>query len=106
MNVYINHERSTMADESTPLIQVVQIRPATQRYPHRNLRRFCTALLTIVPAIVLFAFILSFFLPDQFDGDSDRLSHYIPWGKPWISSSWPKTQGLDYAELEEILRTT
>jgi N-acetylated-alpha-linked acidic dipeptidase len=106
MNEHINHEGSTMADERTPLIQVVQVRPATQRYPHRNLRRFCTALLTIVPAIVLFALVLSFFLPDQLDDDSDRLSHYLPWGKPWISSSWPKTQGLDYADLEEILRTT
>jgi N-acetylated-alpha-linked acidic dipeptidase len=45
-----------MANERTPLIQVVNIHPPRERYPHRTLRRFCTILLvfTCIAAFTLF----------------------------------------------------
>lgn len=46
-----------MANETTPLIQNVPIAPQTERYPHRTLRKVCTALLAsaciIVPVLLI-----------------------------------------------------
>ncbi|OCL02032.1 Zn-dependent exopeptidase [Glonium stellatum] len=95
-----------MADERTPLIQVIQIRPARPRYPHHNLRRICTIFLAIVPLIVA-TFILCLALPNAFDGDDGAdWSAYLPWSGDHISAAWPQSSGLTYEELQRILSST
>lgn len=96
-----------MADERTPLIQVIQIRPARPRYPHRNLRRICTFVLAIVPLFVVAAFIICLALPNAFNGDDGAdWSIYLPWSGGHISTAWPQSNGLTYEELQRLLSST
>lgn len=102
-------EKSTMADERTPLIQVVQIRPAVPRYPHHRLRRACNLILATVPLLVLAAFLLCLFLPGPLalDGDDGaEWSAYLPWAGAGIHKAWPQTAGVTYEELQDILLST
>ncbi|KAF2755506.1 protease [Pseudovirgaria hyperparasitica] len=92
-----------MADERTPLIQVIQIRPATPRYSHHTLRRFCSLVLTVVPILVLASLLLGLFLPDHLDDGTYTPSPYLPGSSKHIPQSWPQSSGLSYEELEGIL---
>ena len=96
-----------MADERTPLIQVVQIRPARPRYPHHNLRQICTIVLAIAPLFVVAVFIICLALPTAFNGDDGAdWSTYLPWSGGHISTSWPQSNGLTYEELQKLLSST
>ncbi|KAH7032334.1 putative peptidase, M28 family [Macrophomina phaseolina] len=104
-----DEKAAAMADERTPLIQVVPIGERPPRYPHHNLRRACTYVLAIVPAIVLGAVLASIFiLPPYFPGDKAVANHEfaaIRSGGYSLSKAWPYTDGLSYDELEKILLT-
>ncbi|KAF2488305.1 Zn-dependent exopeptidase [Lophium mytilinum] len=96
-----------MADENTPLIQVVQIRPAVPRYSHHSVRRACTLVLAIVPLFVVAAFLLCLALPTPLDGeDGSEWASYLPWAGASISKAWPQTDGLTYEGLQDILTST
>jgi N-acetylated-alpha-linked acidic dipeptidase len=103
-----------MADERTPLIQVVEIRPAVvQRYPHSRVRRFCTLVLSTVPVLVVAAVLLCIAVPTLFDGIFEGHKHrhhresYLPlWSKPQIPSSWPQSEGLNFDDVKRILLET
>ncbi|KAK8193824.1 uncharacterized protein BKA78DRAFT_312926 [Phyllosticta capitalensis] len=103
-------KRAAMADEHTPLIAVVPVAPRPPRYPHHNLRRACTYTLAIVPAFVLGAVVASLFLlPPFFPGDSAVAAKQVPFlrtSPAGLSKSWPRTEGLDFKDLEDILKTT
>ncbi|OCK73391.1 Zn-dependent exopeptidase [Lepidopterella palustris CBS 459.81] len=107
MNTPYNNAKPNMADERTPLIQVIQIRPARDRYPHHTLRRICTIVLAVVPLFVLATFILILILPGPLDGDDGAdWSAYLPWAGAHISKAWPQSDGVTYEELQKILLTT
>lgn len=98
-------EKPKMADERTPLIAVVQVRPHRDRYSHHTLRYLCTIALTVTLFMGLIVIVLIFHL-SQFDGDSD-----VEWPtKLWQASKLPnfrsKTSGLSYEELTTILKST
>lgn len=105
-----NEKHAVMADEHTPLIAVVPVAERPPRYPHHTLRRICTYLLAIVPAIVLGAVLASIFiLPPYYPGDkaiSNDEFAAIRSGGHSLSRAWPKSDGLSFDELEEILLTT
>ncbi|KKY14828.1 putative glutamate carboxypeptidase [Diplodia seriata] len=103
-------KHAAMADERTPLIAVVPVGDRPPRYPNHSLRRACTYLLAIVPAIVLGAVLASLFiLPPYYPGDKavadDEFAAAISGGHT-LSRAWPLSDGLSYEELEHILLTT
>lgn len=91
--------------ESTPLIQVVSIRPARDRYPHTALRRFCTiALLSTLIALVTL-----FLLPTRWLPHADH-DPYHP-DDPWRNTSPPgnapsPAKKLSYEKLQKLLLDT
>ncbi|KAF2454692.1 N-acetylated-alpha-linked acidic dipeptidase-like protein [Lineolata rhizophorae] len=106
-------EEAMSANERTPLIAVVHVAPAQERYPHRTLRRICTVVLSIVPVIVIAALIIVLAFPPSWlpwtDDGSRPSEHksfaaYLPWAKPaGLSPSWPRTEGVTYDELVALL---
>lgn len=106
MFAYAGNEKTTMSDERTPLIAVVQTRPHRDRYPHHRLRYICTLILSISLFTGLIAAVLILnFLPLG-DEDSDTaagISRYLP-GK--LPDGWPNSRGLAYEDLVEILKET
>lgn len=96
-----------MADEHTPLIAVVQTRPARDRYPHHTLRYICTLVLssTLFLGLAAVILVLNFTNPPNNDDIDARWSVYVPFAHN-IPTSWPKSTGLDYSDLEDILSTT
>jgi N-acetylated-alpha-linked acidic dipeptidase len=101
-----------MADEQTPLIQHVDVRPHRDRYPHHRLRFVCTTLLGLVvfggaiAAVVIFGF----------SPMGDETPHPHPNPNPGsdtlfassshITDEWLSRTGLDYDELTTILLGT
>jgi hypothetical protein len=102
-------EKPPMADEHTPLIAVVQTRPARDRYPHHTLRYICTLLLsaTLFLGLAAVILILNFSKSTEDDnaGASVDWSVYVPFAHD-VPASWPKSAGLEYSDLQEILSTT
>lgn len=93
-----------MADERTPLITVVRTQTPPPRYPHQTLRRICTAILSIVPAIVLAAVLVVIFVPfPGLSGHDRKWMASLPGGIP---KAWPQSTGLSYEELQDILLST
>lgn len=90
--------------ESTPLIQVVRVAPARQRYPHQTFRRFCTIALTTIPIAVITAILILFFLgfgaDDVFPNRPDQRPH-APYPPPTRFNN-----RLSYQELQDILLST
>ncbi|KAF2257790.1 Zn-dependent exopeptidase [Lojkania enalia] len=96
-----------MADEHTPLLAVVQTRPARPRYPHHTLRSVCTALLALLLVCgVITVLIILNFVPLDNDGNEAAWSAYLPGSTRKLPPSWPKTAGLDYVDLQKLLLTT
>ena len=92
-----------MADEQTPLLQIVRVAPQRQRYTHSTIRRFCTTALacTLVTVVVLFLVPLQWLpgskgSPPRPSPEKSRLPH----------SSWPNGNGLSYDKLLKILTET
>lgn len=103
-----NEKPVTMADESTPLIQRVDVRPHRDRYPHHRLRFICTTLLsaTIVVGGLAAIFIFSFAPPSQDElAPASRLStsslstSQIPAGRA-------RKSALDFQDLQKSLLET
>ena len=103
----ISHEKSAMADEHTPLIAVVQTRPARDRYPHHTLRYICTLLLssTLFLGLAAAILVLNFSNSNNNDETDAGWSVYLPFAHN-IPASWSKNTGLDYTSLARILRNT
>ncbi|KAF2469078.1 Zn-dependent exopeptidase [Lindgomyces ingoldianus] len=95
-----------MADEHTPLLAVVQIRPARPRYPHHTLRRICTILLSsaLLLGLITVLLVLNFVPLD--DSDEADWGAYLPWKASDVPPSWPRTQGVEYRDLQDILMNT
>ncbi|KAF2795718.1 Zn-dependent exopeptidase [Melanomma pulvis-pyrius CBS 109.77] len=94
-----------MADERTPLIAVVETRPVRDRYSHQTLRFFCTLGLTLT---LFFGFIIATFvlgITKSSDEDTQDWSIYVPFAHD-VPTSWPKSAGLEYSDLQAILSET
>lgn len=102
------NEKPAMADERTPLIAVVQTRPARDRYPHHTLRYICTLILSAVLFLGLGTVILIFtFVPlDSSEEAARSRSIYLPWSARELPKSWPQSTGLEYEELQKLLINT
>ena len=82
-----------MADERTPLIQVVHVAPQRQRYSHSTIRRFCT----IALASTLIVVIILFLLPLR----------WLPGVPPHPGhKEKPLKDGLAFSDLQQILLDT
>lgn len=94
--------------EQTPLITTVVVGTQRERYPHNTLRRFCTIALVSSCVIICILFLLPInWLPSkQQHSDSDRLQDYFPWTSPYPYKAWPQSQGLPYADLQQVLLDT
>lgn len=98
-----------MADEQTPLIQRVDVRPHRDRYPHHRLRFFCTTLLSTT---VLLGGIFAIFSFSTAPPSHDELIHESRWSilSPLASSrtpkGWMQKAALGYEELQRILLST
>ena len=89
-----------MADESTPLIQVVRVAPARERYSHSTIRRFCSIALGTTLVIIVILFLLPIaWLP----GPHRHRHEGGEWHASYPHKNWPKGCGLDYNELQQIL---
>ncbi|KAF2186409.1 glutamate carboxypeptidase 2 [Zopfia rhizophila CBS 207.26] len=97
-----------MADERTPLIAVVQIRPHRDRYPHHTLRRICTLILALIllTGVTAVLFVLLFVPLHTDDGNEADWSIYLPWSTRNIPKSWPQSDGVTHEDLREILLNT
>lgn len=86
------------SNEQTPLLTIVRIAPAKQRYKHSTIRRFCTIALGTTLVIIVALFLL----PVQWlPRDGSRPS---PSGHP--HKSWPDSSGITYKELQHVLLHT
>lgn len=96
------------SNERTPLITTVVVGTQRQRYTHSTLRRFCTIALTCSFIIVLLLFLLPInLLPSsQQHKDSNSLDKYLPWSSPYPHESWPRSQGISYENLQQVLLQT
>tara|TARA_R110002003_G_scaffold351_6_gene18906 strand:- start:1522 stop:2652 length:1131 start_codon:yes stop_codon:yes gene_type:complete len=109
MQLLASNEKPTsaMADERTPLIQRVDIRPHRDRYPHHRLRFVCTTILSSIvfvgglAAIVLFSF-------GTFDERRERAPNPIHslFSAAQIPDGWLHKTALEYEELQSILLNT
>lgn len=109
MSSATHNAKPIMADtERTPLIAVVQTRPHRDRYPHHTLRFICTLLLSAVVflGIGVAIIVFTFFPLDNNGKEVHTWSSYLPSGAHDIPTSWPKTSGLDFTDLQDILLTT
>lgn len=77
---------TTMAEERTPLISIVETRPARDRYPHHTLRGICTASLLIILVVGGAAAVIAiaFSVPSDEMGDA----------RPELSTSTLSTSSL------------
>jgi N-acetylated-alpha-linked acidic dipeptidase len=88
-------------DERTPLVQTVAVTRRQRRFPHSTLRRFCTFVLSASLLVV----IVTLLLPYSLFSDHEEVLRYLPWLTPY-PSSWPHTHGLNFSDLEAIVRNT
>ncbi|KAF2124405.1 Zn-dependent exopeptidase [Dothidotthia symphoricarpi CBS 119687] len=97
-----------MADERTPLVQTVDVRPHRDRYPHHRLRFVCTTALTAVILVGTFV-AASVFIFAPLDDGSDTESKgsiYSPFAASQIPDGWGRSTGLEYDALQSILLGT
>ena len=92
-----------MTSERTPLIQVVRVGSARERYPHSTLRRFCTILLSTLLILGVIGFLAPFVILCR---DHVSVLSYMPWARPYPSRAWPQSDGLTYKALQRILLET
>jgi len=110
MQLLTSHEKSaTMADESTPLIQRVDVRPHRDRYPHHRLRFFCTTFLsaTIIAGGLAAVYIFNFAPPSQEESSpASRFSLSASLSTSQIPEGWARKTALDFDLLQSILLET
>ena len=88
--------------ERTPLIQTVHVAPRRQRYSHSTVRRFFSIALSSILVAAVLCFLLPFAILPRHHGSITR---YLPWSKS-IPKAWPRSTGITFAELEDILLNT
>ena len=93
-----------MANEQTPLIQVVRVQPHRERYTHSTSRRFCTIVLSSVVVAAIILFLLAFGWQDD-NHYHGKPPHY-PWTNATEKANSIKPKGLSYKDLQEILLKT
>ena len=97
------------SNERTPLIQTVIITPARPRYSHSVLRRFCTFALSFTLLVVLILFLVpAHWSPGNHHHSEWRFrdNDYFPWSSGLPSKAWPKSEGLSYEDLQNVLLDT
>ncbi|KAI4646998.1 hypothetical protein J4E93_005223 [Alternaria ventricosa] len=97
-----------MADESTPLIQRVDVRPHRDRYPHHRLRFVCTTLLsaTIIAGGLAAVFLFAFAPPSQDEvAPASRISA-SSLSTSQIPDGWARKTALDFEGLKAALLET
>lgn len=94
-----------MANEQTPLIQTVEVRPYVRdRYPHHRLRFWCTSVLSAlvlvggIVAVLLFSF--------DWKTENDLPSAFDRAHSQQIAEAWSRRTSLDYEDLQTILLET
>ena len=98
-----------MANENTPLIQRVDVRPHRDRYPHHQLRFICTTLLS---ATILIGGIAAIIIFSNVPADRDESIDKPQWSVASISSAsktpegWRQKSAVEYEELQGILLNT
>ena len=89
-------------DERSPLIATVRVTERPRRTPHTTFKRFCTIALGSCLIVIVILFLLPInILPRGHDSSSP----YLPWSRPY-SGSWPRSTGLNFAELCKVLLKT
>lgn len=111
MQLTASNEKSSviMANERTPLIQRVDVRPHRDRYPHHRLRFICTTILTSTVAIGGVVAIILFSLGtfDKDDGSVPTSPIFSPSSaSQTIPPGWLGKPALEYDELQSILLNT
>jgi N-acetylated-alpha-linked acidic dipeptidase len=98
---------ASMADERTPLIQHVDIRPHRDRYPHHRLRFVCTTLLSGVVLIggLVAVLLFSFGTFDDHPESTPVLKQSLL-SDSSIPEGWLRKTALEYEELQSILLNT
>lgn len=103
-----NEKLSTaMADERTPLIQHVDIRPHRDRYPHHRLRFVCTTILSSVVVIGAIVTVV-LFSTGTFDNKHGNppAPRFPPLSACRVPDGWLHKTASDYEELQSILLNT
>jgi N-acetylated-alpha-linked acidic dipeptidase len=96
-----------MADERTPLIQHVDVRPHRDRYPHHRLRFVCTTILsTVVLLGGLVAVLLFSFGPFDNDRESAPITTQSLSSASQVPQGWLSKTPEEYEELQSILLNT
>jgi N-acetylated-alpha-linked acidic dipeptidase len=105
-----NEGPATMADESTPLIQRVDVRPHRDRYPHHRLRFLCTTFLsaTIIAGGLAAFLIFSFAPPNRNEeiAPASRLSMLSSLTSSRIPEGWAHKTALEFEDLQATLLET
>ncbi|KAI4660122.1 uncharacterized protein J4E79_005926 [Alternaria viburni] len=97
-----------MADESTPLIQRVDVRPHRDRYPHHRLRFVCTTLLsaTIIAGGLAAVFLFAFTPPTQDEVAPASRFSASSLSTSQIPDGWARKTTLDFEGLKAALLET
>ena len=97
-----------MADESTPLIQRVDVRPHRDRYPHHRLRFVCTTLLsaTIIAGGLAAVFLFAFAPPTQDEVAPASRFSASSLSTSQIPDGWARKTTLDFEGLKAALLET
>jgi N-acetylated-alpha-linked acidic dipeptidase len=96
-----------MADERTPLIQHVDVRPHRDRYPHHRLRFICTTILSSIVLIGgLVAVLLFSFGPFDKDREFAPVTTLSLFSTSQIPDGWLSKTNGDYEALQSILLNT
>jgi N-acetylated-alpha-linked acidic dipeptidase len=105
-----NEQPATMANENTPLIQRVDVRPHRDRYPHHRLRFICTTILsaTIIAGGIAAVLIFSFAPLRHVDegAPASRLSALSAITGLRIPDGWARKTALDFEDLQRTLLET
>jgi N-acetylated-alpha-linked acidic dipeptidase len=97
-----------MADENTPLIQRVDVRPHRDRYPHHRLRFICTSLLSATLLVGGFAaiFFFSFAPPDRDEAAPASQLAASSVSASSIPKGWSEKTAIEFEDLQTILLGT
>jgi N-acetylated-alpha-linked acidic dipeptidase len=109
MQLLASDEKPTgiMANERTPLIQHVDVRPHRDRYPHHRLRFVCTTILSSVVLIGgLVAVLLFSFGPFDKGHESAPITIQSSFSASQIPNGWLHKTAQEYEELQSILLNT
>nr|OQO22324.1 hypothetical protein B0A51_13041 [Rachicladosporium sp. CCFEE 5018] len=100
-------EKAEMSSEHTPLLQHVPVDERRERYSNARLRRMCTIGLITIPFLTLAIVAVCVLLAGESDLFGDDPESSIEFATNYLPHpAWPAGNGLDYADLKDILLTT